>query len=93
MKNRSSCISPSTRQQYYALITHMDAQIGRILDAMATSLAIAGFPKPKQVEFQNLLPLAKGETKTTAYDSIYGVYFGAQRMYRNEKYKIHPLNS
>ncbi|MFC5051815.1 sulfatase-like hydrolase/transferase [Rubritalea spongiae] len=141
-----------TRQEYYALITHMDTQIGRILDAleatgkadntyifftadhglavgdhgflgkqnmydssmrvpfllagpgipadstvdapiylqdaMATSLAIAQFPKPKQVEFQNLLPLAKGETKTSAYDAIYGAYFGAQRMYRNEKYKM-----
>jgi choline-sulfatase len=141
-----------TRQEYYALITHMDVQIGRILDAleatgkadntyifftadhglavgdhgflgkqnmydssmrvpfimvgpgvpadstvdapiylqdaMATSLAIAGFPKPEQVEFQNLLPLATGQTKATAYQSIYGAYFGAQRMYRTDKYKM-----
>ncbi|MGJ8634857.1 MAG: sulfatase-like hydrolase/transferase [Luteolibacter sp.] len=141
-----------TLQEYYALITHMDVQIGRILDAleasgkaentyifftadhglavgdhgflgkqnmydssmrvpflmagpgvpadstvdapiylqdaMATSLAIAEFPKPEQVEYQNVLPLAKGETKTSAYGSIYGAYFGAQRMYRSEKYKM-----
>ncbi|MGJ8672694.1 sulfatase-like hydrolase/transferase [Rubritalea sp.] len=141
-----------TRQEYYALITHMDAQIGRILDAleasgkadntyifftadhglavgdhgflgkqnmydssmrvpflmagpsvpadstvdapiylqdaMATSLAIAGLKKPKQVEFQNLLPLAEGKIKQSGYDAIYGAYFGAQRMYRNDKYKM-----
>ncbi|MGJ8638999.1 MAG: sulfatase-like hydrolase/transferase [Opitutaceae bacterium] len=141
-----------TLQEYYALITHMDAQIGRILDAleasgkadntyifftadhglavgdhgflgkqnmydssmrvpflmagpdvpadstvdapiylqdvMATSLAIAEFPKPEQVEFQNLLPLATGEVKESAYRSIYGAYFGMQRMYRNDKYKM-----
>ncbi|MGJ8676289.1 MAG: sulfatase-like hydrolase/transferase [Akkermansiaceae bacterium] len=141
-----------TLQEYFALITHMDTQIGRILDALeasgkadntyifftadhglavgdhgflgkqnmydssmrvpflmagpgvpadstvnapiylqdvvATSLEIADFPKPEQVEFQNLLPLAKGETEKSSYESIYGAYFGAQRMYRNDRYKM-----
>ena len=141
-----------TRQEYYALITHMDVQIGRLLDAleasgkaentyifftadhglavgdhgflgkqnmydssmrvpflmvgpdipadstvdepiymqdaMATSLAIADFPKPEQVEFHDILPLAEGKVEESAYDSIYGAYFGTQRMFRTEKYKM-----
>jgi choline-sulfatase len=140
------------RAEYYALITHMDVQIGRILDAlkatgqadntyifftsdngladgehgfmgkqnmydcslrvpllmvgpgvaagqtvaapvymqdvMATSLEIAGVKKPAQVEFHSLLPLATGQTKKSAYDAIYGAYFGAQRMYRNDRHKM-----
>ena len=141
-----------TRQEYYALITHMDTQIGRILDAleatgkadntyiiftadhglavgdhgflgkqnmydssmrvplfisgpglkagktvnapvylqdvMATSLEIAGAPKPAQVEFNSLLPLATGRTSSSAYDSIYGAYVGTQRMLRTDQYKM-----
>lgn len=140
------------RKEYFALISHMDAQIGRILDAleasgkadntyifftadhglalgdhgfigkqnmydssmrvpmlvsgpnipkgknvdafvylqdvMATSLDIAGIAKPEQVDFHSLLPLAKGETTTSAYPVIYGAYFGAQRMYRTNNYKM-----
>lgn len=141
-----------TRQEYYALITHMDVQIGRILDAleatgkadntyifftadhglavgdhgflgkqnmydssmrvpflmagpgvpadstvdapiylqdaMATSLQIAGFEKPAQVGFNSLLPLATGQTNQSVYDVIYGAYFGCQRMYRDDRYKM-----
>lgn len=141
-----------TRQEYFALITHMDEQIGRILaaledsgkadntyvfftadhglavgdhgflgkqnmydssmkvpflltgpsipanstvvapiylqDVMATSLAIAGLEKPSQVDFNNILPLAKGETSKGEYESIYGAYSVTQRMYRNDKYKL-----
>ena len=131
------------RQEYYAIITHMDVQIGRILDAleksgmakdtyvfysadhglgvghhglfgkqnlyehstrvpfivsgpdipkgkqvpasiylqdvMATSLAIAGVKKPDHVQFNNVLPLAKGETKESSYKAIYGAYLSLQR--------------
>ena len=131
------------RQEYYAIITHMDEQIGRILDglensgldkktyiifsadhglgvgqhgllgkqnlyehstrvpfiikgpdipkgktieapiylqdAMATSLALAGMPKPQHVDFHNILPLAKGETEKSPYRDIYGAYLDAQR--------------
>ncbi|MGJ8656015.1 MAG: sulfatase-like hydrolase/transferase [Akkermansiaceae bacterium] len=141
-----------TLQEYFALITHMDVQIGRILDAleksgkadntyifftadhglavgdhgflgkqnmydssmrvpflmagpevpagstvdapiylqdiMPTSLELAGVQKPKQVEFNSLMPLATGKAKSSVYDSIYGAYYGAQRMYRTEKYKM-----
>ena len=141
-----------TRQEYFALITHMDEQIGRILDAleatgkadntyifftsdhglavgdhgflgkqnmydssmrvpflmvgpgleagktvdapvymqdvMATSLEIAGAPKPEQVEFNSLLPLATGKTNESVYESIYGAYFGKQRMLRTDRYKL-----
>ena len=140
------------RQEYYAIITHMDKQIGRILDAldasgkadntyifftadhglavgdhgfmgkqnmydssmrvpmlmvgpgikpgktvnapvylqdiMATSLDIAGIEKPAQVDFNSLLPLATGKTEKSAYDAIYGAYFGCQRMLRTEQYKM-----
>ena len=34
-------------------------------DVMATSLAIAEIEKPKHVEFNNILPLARGETKNS----------------------------
>jgi arylsulfatase A-like enzyme len=131
------------RQEYYAIITHMDAQIGRILDqleksgqadntyifftadhglgvghhglfgkqnlyehstrvpfiavgpgiaggkkndesiylqdVMPTTLEIAGVKKPKQVQFNSLLPLLSGERKTTHYPAVYGAYLGVQR--------------
>ncbi|ALJ05374.1 choline sulfatase [Pseudalgibacter alginicilyticus] len=140
------------RQEYYAIITHMDEQIGRILEAleasgkadntyvfftadhglavgdhgfigkqnmydssmrvpmimsgpnvpkgktvdsfvylqdvMATTLDIAGIEKPEQIDFHSLLPLAMGETNKSAYPVVYGAYFGTQRMYRTENYKM-----
>lgn len=140
------------RQEYYALISHMDEQIGRILEAleasgkadntyifftadhgiaigdhgfmgkqnmyessmrvpliivgpnipkgktvdsfvylqdvMATTLDLAGAEKTKQVDFNSLLPLALGETNKSAYPAVYGAYFGSQRMYRTENYKM-----
>jgi choline-sulfatase len=131
------------RQEYYAIITHMDVQIGRILDSleksgladntyvfysadhglgvghhgllgkqnlyehstrvpfvvqgpgipkgkkveapiylqdvMATSLSLAGVEKPKHVEFHDILPLARGDSKKSPYKEIYGAYLSAQR--------------
>jgi arylsulfatase A-like enzyme len=131
------------RQEYYAIITHLDVQVGRILDSleksgladntyvfysadhglgvghhglfgkqnlyehstrvpfiiqgpgipkgkqveapiylqdvMATSLALAGVEKPKHVEFQDILPLARGDSKKSPYKEIYGAYLSAQR--------------
>ncbi len=139
-------------QEYYAIVSHMDAQIGRILDAleasglmentyifftsdhglavgqhgligkqnmyehsisvpllmtgpglpagkqvtapvylqdvMATSLELAGLEKPEHVEFNSLMPLAKGDTTQGSYDAIYGCYFSVQRMIRTERYKM-----
>ena len=140
------------RQEYYAIITHMDEQIGRILEAleatgkadntyifftadhglavgdhgfigkqnmydsslrvplllagpgskpgttaaapvylqdvMATSLDLAGVPKPGQVEFHSLLPLATGKTDASADEAVYGAYVGRQRMIRTDRYKM-----
>ena len=48
-------------------------------DVMATSLALAEVDKPKHVEFQDVLPLARGDTKKSPYKEIYGAYLSAQR--------------
>lgn len=140
------------RQEYYAIISHMDEQIGRILEAlnasgkadntyifftadhglavgdhgfmgkqnmydssmrvpmilvgpgipkgkvvdsfvylqdiMPTTLEIADADKPKQVDFNSLLPLATGKVTKSAYPTVYGAYFGTQRMYRTDDYKM-----
>ncbi|MGJ8758948.1 MAG: sulfatase-like hydrolase/transferase [Polaribacter sp.] len=140
------------RQEYYASISHMDAQIGRILDAleasgkaeetyiiftadhglavgdhgfmgkqnmyessmrvpmiiagpnlekgkkveafvylqdiMPTTLELAGVKKSKEIDFNSLLPLATGKINKSAYPVVYGAYFGTQRMYRTEDYKM-----
>jgi arylsulfatase A-like enzyme len=140
------------RQEYYAIITHMDAQIGRILDAlkesgqaentwiiftadhglavghhglfgkqnmydhsvrvpfiiagpgakadakldtpiylqdaMATALDLAGVTKPKQVEFESLLPLLRGEKSPAAREAIYGAYLELQRAITHDGWKL-----
>lgn len=140
------------RREYYALITHLDAQIGRILDAldrsgkskntwifftadhglavghhglfgkqnmyehslrvpfmvvgpgvkadvrnsspiylqdvMATSLDIAGLPKPEQVEFHSLLPLLRGGQSAAARKAIYGAYLQLQRAVIHDGWKL-----
>ena len=140
------------RQEYYAIITHMDYQIGQIIDAlkksgeldntyiffgadhglacgnhglmgkqnmydhsmrppmiilgpdlpkdkkvdvdvylqdiMATALDIAGVEKPAYVEFNSLLPLAKGKQTKSNYDAIYGAYVNYQRMIRKDGFKL-----
>ena len=139
------------RQEYYALITHMDAQIGVILDALETSgkadntwiffsadhglavghhgfmgkqnlydhsvrvpfivagpgvpagktvsdpiyyqdvmpttLALAGAGMPDFVDFQNLLPIIRGEGKTK-YEAIYGAYTDFQRSITKGGWKL-----
>jgi len=142
------------RKEYYAIITHLDAQIGKILEAleatgqkdntyifftgdhglsvghhgligkqnmfdhsmrvplmmvgpglpkgqrldtdvylqdiMATSLELAKAEKPAFVEFNSLLPLAKGETRNGHLeDGVYGAFEeGSQRMIRKDGYKL-----
>ena len=139
------------RQEYFAILTHMDHQIGKILDAleksgkadntyiiftadhglsvghhglvgkqnmydhsmrvpfmitgpgikkgqkidqpiylqdaMATSLALAGAPKPDYVEFQDLMPVIKGEKKTNV-KNVYGKYINVQRMIIQDEWKL-----
>jgi arylsulfatase A-like enzyme len=48
-------------------------------DVMASSLEIAGIEKPEHVQFNSVLPLARGETKKSSYDAIYGAYLSVQR--------------
>ena len=56
-------------------------------DAMATSLALAGVKKPDHVEFQDLMPIIKGE-KTTNVKRIYGKYIDHQRMIQQDEWKL-----
>ena len=140
------------RREYYALINHMDTQIGRILaaldasgqrdntliifsadhglavgehgllgkqnmyehslkpplvlvgpgipankkktafvylqDVLATTLEIAEVKKPKFVEFNSLLPLAKGAPNAKGRDWMIGSYINSQRMIRVGDYKL-----
>lgn len=140
------------RQEYYALTTHMDEQIGRILkalketgqdentyifftadhglavghhglfgkqnmydhslrvpfiavgpgikkgrkttapiylqDVMPTSLELAGVKKPKQVEFDSLMPMLTGKKKRSHLKSVYGAYLDAQRAIIDDGYKL-----
>jgi choline-sulfatase len=47
---------------------------------------LAGVPKPKHVEFQNILPVLAGEP--SQYTDIYGAYLELQRSIRSDKYKL-----
>ena len=55
-------------------------------------LAIADVKIPEQVEFQNLLPLAKGRKKISKHKEIYGAYLDAQRSITldNKKLILYP---
>lgn len=139
------------RQEYFAIITHLDAQIGRILDAleksrqdentwivftadhglacghhglfgkqnmyehslrvpfiiagpgvmseaqnktpiylqdaMATALELAGADKPREVEFQSLLPLLRGSGQV-GREAIYGGYLDLQRAVIHDGWKL-----
>lgn len=142
------------RSEYYALITHLDEQIGRILyalkksgmadntivfftadhglsvgrhgllgkqnmydhsvrvpwiikgkgipkgkridtpiylqDVVATSLDLAHIKKPKEMQFNSVLPLLKGAKKAS---DVYGCYLNFQRMIVHDHYKliVYPL--
>ncbi|MCP4191937.1 MAG: sulfatase-like hydrolase/transferase [Planctomycetaceae bacterium] len=140
------------RQEYYAIITHMDEQIGRILaalqesgkaentyvfftadhglavgqhglfgkqnmydhsvrvpfmvngpgikagqrcdapiylqDVMPTTLELAGIEKPEHVQFDTLMPIIRGEERTSGYDAMYGAYLRLQRMVTMDDYKL-----
>lgn len=57
-------------------------------DVMATSLEIAGVKKPNYIEFNSFLDIAKGNTKKSNYNAIYGAYLNVQRMIRKDNYKL-----
>lgn len=139
------------RREYYAAITHLDEQIGRVLEAAdrlpdgrelwifftadhglavgqhgllgkqnlyehsvrvpflaagpgveagrrvaapiylqdvhPTTLELAGVPQPEHVEFQSLLPLLHGETRS-AHDPVYGAYLNLQRSITKDGWKL-----
>jgi choline-sulfatase len=54
---------------------------------MATALELAGAPKPAHVEFQSILPLLRGETKT-GRDDMYGSYLNLQRAVIHDGWKL-----
>lgn len=58
-----------------------------IQDAMATSLELAGVPKPEYVEFNSVLPLLDDQV-SSSYPSIYGGYLDVQRAIRKDGYKL-----
>ena len=55
---------------------------------MATTLDLAGVEKPEYIEFNSLLPLAKGKQTESNYDAIYGAYINYQRMIRKDGFKL-----
>ena len=58
-------------------------------DIMATSLEIAGIPKPEYIEFNSFLNFTNGNQKESYYDGIYGTYeMKSQRMIRKDNYKL-----
>ena len=57
-------------------------------DAMATSLDIAGIKKPKYIDFNSFLNIAKGSENKSKYNAIYGAYKDSQRMIRKDGYKL-----
>ncbi len=61
-------------------------------DVMPTTLALAGVEKPDHVEFQNLLPILRGEQKKSEYTAIYGAYLALQRsiIVGNNKLILYP---
>ena len=57
-------------------------------DVMPTTLDLAGVAKPDHVEFQNLMPLLRGEKKKSDYKAIYGAYLQVQRSIIVGKHKL-----
>jgi arylsulfatase A-like enzyme len=59
-----------------------------VQDVMATSLDLAGIPKPTHVEFNSFLDIIKDPTKKSHYAGIYGCYMNDQRIIRKDGYKL-----
>jgi len=54
---------------------------------MATSLELAGVPKPEHVQYHSLMPLVAGRA-VRPYDAIYGAYKDLQRSVTMESFKL-----
>lgn len=57
-------------------------------DVMATALDVAGIKKPVYIEFNSLLPLAKGTAQKSKYAAIYGSYMNVERSIHKGDYKL-----
>ncbi|MFY0625820.1 MAG: sulfatase-like hydrolase/transferase [Reichenbachiella sp.] len=57
-------------------------------DVMATSLELAGIPKPEYLEFNSLMGLVQGKQDDSNYPAIYGAYTDTQRMVRKDGFKL-----
>jgi arylsulfatase A-like enzyme len=57
-------------------------------DIMATSLELAGIPKPEHVFFNSFLGLAQGDQQDSHYPAVYGAYVDFQRMIRKDGFKL-----
>ena len=54
---------------------------------MPSTLELAGVAKPEHVQFNSLMPIARGEGKPP-YDAIYGGYLTVARMITQDGYKL-----
>jgi len=77
------------------IIMGPDVPIGKInssdiyiQDAMATSLELAGVPKPNYLYFNSIMDMLKGEKDNGHYNAIYGAYIDLQRMIRKDGFKL-----
>jgi choline-sulfatase len=61
-------------------------------DIMPSTLAIAGVDKPEHVQFNDIMPLVRGNKTKVPYKEIYGAYLDAQRSITvgNEKILVYP---
>ncbi len=65
----------------------VDAEV-YLQDVMASSLDLAGIAKPDYVEFNSLMPIARGAIDDSFYDGIYGAYIDYQRSVRKNGFKL-----
>ncbi|MEP0134593.1 MAG: sulfatase-like hydrolase/transferase [Eudoraea sp.] len=66
-------------------INHSDIYLQ---DAMATSLELAGIPKPAYLYFNSVLDMVNGDQDKSSYKAIYGAYVDLQRMIRKDGFKL-----
>ena len=66
---------------------HVEANI-YLQDAMATTLDLAGIPKPAHVFFNSVAGLARGTQTESVYPAIYGAYINSQRMIKKDGFKL-----
>jgi arylsulfatase A-like enzyme len=94
---RTEGVIRSQLAEYYALMSHLDAQIGRILktleetgQARNTIIVFAadnGLDVPQGFEGKSLQPLLSGR-QTSIRDTVFLPFLDIQRAIRDERYKL-----